>query len=237
MKRKNIFYPILAAGTIACVTAKAPNAVNSGLNPYLENSWGGSVHCIENNMPTIFQELQPLFNIKSRKRPDRRYLIMEKYAAHYEFTKNRIAFDTVDVTRYNCKKTIYHELTHHILDMIGRNFGHKYWPNYSTNDTDKFTIDDRGMKMINEGIAEYIEMGGVLGDTATWWPDSITVGAINYYLHGYTLVRPIMDEFGPISAWYMVLMAPKGKEIFFPEGWRKKVKQGILQDSLGKMIK
>lgn len=136
-----------------------------------------------------------------------------------------------------------HELGHFYTDKLSENMGLGDWPNFSS-----FPFMERStsIKLISEGIAEYISMK--MNDEEdefedAEWPEDFDEYFYNFpfenihliYKGGSHLVKPIIDKYGEQGIKYMMFNIPKPEELVDLPSYQQRILQE-LENNPGKLF-
>lgn len=145
---------------------------------------------------------------------------------HFTDRLRRLAFRFLMMDPVDLKDTLNHEWGHYYLDQLHKSMGLGEWPP----DTDNFSFGELfGVEIVSEGIARYIEYREKdLEIEVESWPKEtrqyVEVGLKDpiWGIFGYSLIKPIIDEFGNDGIKYLILNPPLEEDLVDLESYRRR---------------
>lgn len=231
MNFRRIAYPVIASAAILLNHVERGNYrifESNTSNNFLPHIRGGEiVECVERNLPKVFARQRRILGAVDSVLSKVEYAPIDsgKHSGDYSPYSDLITFDTSYIEPKFCIDITIHENTHAFMNKLSREMGNGNWPTFST--AGYFTYEDIGIKLVGEGVAEYMENRGKLRDEITEWPSNSFLN-VSFYSHGYHLVKPLLDKYGAEAVRPMILRPPQGEEVFYPEQWRDTIRARIL---------
>ncbi len=133
----------------------------------------------------------------------------------------------------NVKRVLNHELTHFYCDKLKERVWGKY---YLFAHSYRFLSDEEIIadKIINEGIAEYIENKVDDEEKKPFnfqeWPLEVEEFSNHeIYQGGYAIVKPIIDKYKEKGIQFLLFNPPSEKELFTPQEYQQRVLADIAK--------
>jgi len=131
--------------------------------------------------------------------------------------------------------TLNHELGHYYCDSLSEAAGFGNWPVF---DKEMDSAEIIGIRLIAEGIAEYIQKkaAGEMEDTFqdSEWPQKIerfygdgTGDTRLIYNGGYHLVKPVIDQYGKQGMLYLMIFHPLERDLENLPEYQKEILEQI----------
>lgn len=132
----------------------------------------------------------------------------------------------------SAKRTVDHELAHFYCDKLKE----KAFRNYSIFELYFLLLPEErmGQRLIDEGIAKYVEnrMNGEIEEPLSFqdWPsDILQFTNKEIYRGGYTIVKPIIDQYGEKGIQFLLFNPPTPKELFAPKKYQERILVSIAK--------
>ena len=233
MNLRKIAYPLIIATTFLLNHGEKRNygifESHASKNPRFYGKGEEIIECVERNLPKIFARQRRILEARDSVLPKVTYGPIDSgyHYGNYYSHLDLIKLDTSYLDPKFCKDAIIHENTHAYMNRLSREMGNGNWPTFSN--ARNFTYEDIGIKLVGEGIAEYMENRGKVVDSIKEWPSNafLLYTSLNFYTQGYHLVKPLLDKYGAESVRPMILRPPQGEEVFHPEQWQDTIRARI----------